>query len=177
MARPIELVPLVCLRCSTPIPANPDEVAWVCGQCGQGNLLDEEQGLKAVEVSYSASLKANTRGKPYWVAEGQVSLKRQTYGGNEERAAQQFWSEPRLFFVPAFACPLETLLDLGQCFLLRPPALQPGAPAQFDPVVLSPEDIKAAVDFIVMAVEAGRKDKLKQVDFSVILTPPVLWIL
>jgi hypothetical protein len=168
---------MVCIRCSTAIPAHPDEVAWVCAQCGQGNLLDEEQGLKAVEVNYSAALKANARGKPFWVVEGQVTLRRQTYGGNEEREAQQFWREPRRFFVPACACPLEMLLDLGQSFLLRPPALQPGSPALFDPVVLAPEDVQAAVDFIVMAVEAGRKDKLKEVEFSVMLTPPVLWIL
>ncbi len=38
-------------------------------------------------------------------------------------------------------------------------------------------DVQAAVDFIVMAVEAGRKDKLREVDFSAKLSAPELWVL
>jgi hypothetical protein len=177
MARPVELIPLVCLKCSTAIPANMDEVAWVCAQCGQGNLLDDEKGLVPVEIHTSAGVPANARGKPFWVVDGQVTLRRETYSGNEERQAQQFWQAPRRFCVPAFACPLEMLLDLGQSLLARPPALQPGPAAAFEPVILAPADVPAAVDFIVMAVEAGRKDKLKEVEFNVKLSEPVLWVL
>jgi hypothetical protein len=39
------------------------------------------------------------------------------------------------------------------------------------------EDVSAAAEFIVMAIEAGRKDKLKELDFSLKLSTPVLWIL
>ncbi len=177
MAQTITLVPLVCVKCNTSIPANPDEVAWACAQCGQGNLLDEEKGLVPVEVNYSAGLAPNAKGKPFWVVDGQIGLRRQTYSGNEEREAQQFWAQPRRFFVPAFACPLETLLDLGQKMLLRPPALQTGSSAPFDPVILHLEDVQAAVDFIVMAIEAGRKDKLREVEFSAKLSAPALWVL
>lgn len=177
MAQTIDLVPLVCIRCNTAIPANPDEVAWVCAQCGQGNLLDEEKGLTLVEVNYSASLLPKGKGRPFWVVDGQVTLRRQTYGGNEEREAQQFWGQPRRFFVPAFACPLEALLELGQSLLLRPPVLEAGPPAPVEAIVLALDDVRAAVDFIVMAVEAGRKDKLKAVDFEVQLSTPALWVL
>ncbi len=177
MARPVELIPLVCLKCNTAIPAEPDEVAWACAQCGQGNLLDDEKGLVPVEIHTSARVPPNARGKPFWVVDGQVSMRRETYSGNEELQARQFWREPRRFFVPAFACPLETLLELGQSMLARPLDLQPGPAAAFEPVVLSPADVPAAVDFIVMAVEAGRKDKLKEVEFNVRLSEPVLWIL
>ncbi len=87
------------------------------------------------------------------------------------------FAQPRRFYVPAFACPLETLLDLGQKLLLRPPALQAGSPAPFDPVILHLVDVQAAVDFIVMAIEAGRKDKLREVEFSTKLSAPALWVL
>ena len=37
--KPVELVPLLCVRCQAPVPARPGEVAWVCEQCGQGLVL------------------------------------------------------------------------------------------------------------------------------------------
>jgi hypothetical protein len=68
-------------------------------------------------------------------------------------------------------------LDLGQRFLLQPPVLEPGVAAPIEPIILSPRDVWAAADFIIMAIEAGRKDKLKKIDFKVKLSSPTLWIL
>ena len=61
--------------------------------------------------------------------------------------------------------------------LQRPPDRQEGPPATFAPVVLSPEDLTAAAEFIVLAVEAARKDKLRQARVKVVLESPSLWIL
>jgi hypothetical protein len=128
--RPVELVPLVCLKCSTRIPAEPDEVAWVCTQCGRGMLLFEKHGLVELGVDYSAALTPNATGRPFWVADCQVKVQsRQTYSGNQEREAQDFWSQPRRVFIPAFTCSLEDFLSLGMHALLQPPTLQPGPPA------------------------------------------------
>lgn len=177
MGQPIELIPLVCLKCSLPVPAGPDEVAWVCSQCGQGMFLDDEKGLLPLEVCYSAAIPPNTPGKPYWFAQGKVSLQRQTYQGNQDGEAQSFWSQPRSFFVPAYASSLEDLLAEGTRLLRQPPPLNPGSPAHFAPVILHVDDVQATADFIVMAIEADRQDKLKEVDFSLELSPPALWIL
>ncbi len=179
MDKPIDLIPLVCLKCSTQVPAGLDEVAWVCAQCGQGLSLDEEKGLMPMQVSYSAGIAPDARGKPYWVAEGRVTLRRETYGssGKQTDEAQRFWSQPHRFFVPAFTCSLESLLAEGTRLLLQPPALQEGPARRFEPVTLSTEDVLPPAEFIVMAVEAGRKDKLKKVDFTLQLAPAVLWIL
>jgi hypothetical protein len=176
--RPVELIPLVCIRCSTPIPAEPDEVAWVCAQCGQGMALNDEKGLASTEVQYATGIPLNGQGKPFWVVEGEAALQgRQTYSGNQDREAQKFWSRPRSFIIPAFTCSLETLLCLGTNYLIQPPDLQPGPPARFEPVTLYAEDVPAAAEFILVAIEAGRKDKLKEVNFSLKLTSPCLWIL
>jgi hypothetical protein len=175
----IELVPLVCVRCSTPVPAELDEVAWVCSQCGQGLSL-EETGLQALEVHYMAGIPANTKGKPYWVVRGQVSsLEREKYGGGnkETQEAEALWSQPQRFFVPAYNTTLEHLLAQATQLLLQPPALQEGTAVPFEPVTLAVDDIRPAAEFIVMAIEAGRKDKLKKMNFSLQLFPPVLWIL
>jgi len=178
--KPIDLIPLVCLKCGTSVPAEIDEVAWVCGQCGQGLVLDEEAGLAPLEVHYSAGIAPNARGKPYWVAEGRVTIQqRWTYGsaGRQADESTRFWAQSHRFFVPAYACTLEALLSTGMDLLLQPPDLQPGPAARFEPAILPAEHVHATAEFIVMAVEAGRKDKLKSVDFALQLTTPGLWIL
>ena len=179
MDKSINLIPLVCPRCNTPVPAEVDEVAWVCVQCAQGLLLDEEKGLALIEVNYAAGVPANTPGNPYWVADGKVTLRRQSYGSGsrETGEAEQFWAQARRFFVPAFECSLENLLSDATNRLLQPAALQVGPAVRFQSVKLSAANVPPTAEFIVMAIEAARKDKLKKVDFSVQLSTPVLWIL
>jgi hypothetical protein len=162
------------------VPAESDEVAWICSQCGQGLALDEDQGLVPLEVQTSADLPPNTTGRPFWVARGQVDLQaRETYGsgGKARSEADRFWSEGRLFFIPAFACPLEERLSLSIRLLTQPPELRPGPPARFIPAILPASDVQAAAEFTIMAIEAGRSDKLKEVHFTLQLEPPALWIL
>jgi hypothetical protein len=179
VGQPVELVPLVCTRCNTPVPASPEEVAWVCAQCGQGLLLDDQKGLVPLEVYYSAQIAPNTRGKPYWVAKGDVTVQRKTYDSSQrgDQEAQQFWSQPRLFVIPAYDCSLEIFTQVGVDRLRENPALQSGSPAAFESVTLHLDDVKAAAEFIVVAVEAGRADKMKEVSFSLDLSTPALWIL
>ena len=178
MDRPVQLIALSCVKCQTPVPAQPGEVAWVCAQCGQGLLLDVNQGLAPLEVFYAAGIAPNSPGKPFWVADGHVAFaSRQTYSGNEDRDAHQFWGQPRRFFVPAFTAPLETQLSLGSQLLNKPSALQAGPASRFEPVTLALEDVKPLAEFIVMALEAGRKDKLREIQFTLELSNPVLWIL
>ncbi len=178
MDRPVELVPLVCFKCETPIPALPDEVAWVCSQCGQGLALDEAQGLAPLEIQYASEISPGATGKPFWVAQGRVYLTRQVYGrSNKEGDAQRFWEEPHEFFVPAYTCPLDVLLTLGPRLLLQPPQLSPGRQALFEPVTLSIADVQSMAEFIVMAIEAERSDMVKEVQASVKLSTPSLWVL
>jgi len=179
VARPIELIPLVCLNCSTPIPAGKDEMAWVCAQCGQGMALDVQKGLTPLPVHYAKGIQPGRRGKPYWVADGQVNLQREVYrsSGKSAQEAVQFWSSPRSFLIPAYSLPQEDLLAQTTRFLLQPPALISGPRAQFEPVTLSMEDIQPVAEFIVMAIEASRKDMLKDIRFSLDLPLPSLWIL
>jgi hypothetical protein len=177
MARPIELIPLTCLRCATRLPAQPDEVAWVCPQCGQAQQLDEQKGLAALDVQFAAGIAPGQRGKPFWVADGQVTLQRQTYSGNQDAEASKFWGAARRFFIPAFNLDLEQTLTIGRQLLLQPPALTSGPATAFEPVTLVPEDVPALAEFIVMALEADRKDKLKELRISLKLSAPDLWIL
>lgn len=177
MARPVELMPLVCVKCSMPVPASPGQAAWVCANCQQGMYLDEILGLQAVQVNYQAGIAANQIGRPFWVAKGRVQLQRQTYGGSKADEAQAFWNQERTFFVPAYSLPLENLLEMGVKLLLRSPKLDVGAPARFMDVTLARMDVQAVAEFIVMAVEAERNDKLKTLELSLPISDPDLWIL
>ena len=178
MSAPVELVPLLCVRCQTPVPAQVDEVAWVCANCGQGLLLDDLKGAVPLEVHFALGLDPNKKGRPFWVARGMVSIhSRQSYrGGDQGSQAQKTWSQPQTFFVPACACTLDQIIQAGAALLARPPALQDGPSAPFEPVVILPDEVKAYAEFIIMGVEAGRKDDLKELQFDLSLEPPGLWI-
>ncbi len=178
MAAPV-LVPLNCLKCQAALPAKPDEIAWICSQCGQGHLLDENKpaGLAPLEIHFSQSLKQNQTGRPFWVVEGNVSLTRTMFKGNEGRDSVRFWSQPRMFFVPAFESTLAELVNYGKFLVKNPPALQPGVPTPFLPVKLSLQDVHPMAEFIVLGVEAERRDMLKEIVFDIQLAEPSLWIL
>ena len=175
----IELVPLKCVRCETPIPASLDEIAWVCERCGQGMILLDERGLTPLTVNYAAGIQPGLKGSPYWVAGGNLQLNRQTYASfsKKDNESAEFWSQPRRFFVPAFACELETTIHLGAGLLRNPPRLTPGQPVPFAPVTVAPTDMMPLAEFIVMAMEAERKDSIKEIQFSLQLSSPELWVL
>ena len=175
----IELVPLKCIRCETPIPASPDEIAWACERCGQGMILDDDRGLAPLAVNYAAGIEPGKKGSPYWVAGGNLQLNRQTYASfsKKDNESAEFWSQPRRFFVPAFPCDLETTINLGAGLLRSPPRLTPGQPAPFLPVTVAPADMLPLAEFIVLSMEAERKDSIKEIQFSLQLSSPELWVL
>jgi hypothetical protein len=178
MSPVIELIPMQCVRCQNPLLAQPDEVFWVCATCGQAQLLSDERGLLPELVHYAAGIPANdAKSKPIWVVQGQVALSRQTYRGDESRDMLQFWAQPRTFFIPAYSLPLDQLMDTCLGLLRQPVTLQEGhSPASFYPVTVHPEDLQALVEYMVVAVEAERKDMLKELDFKVQLGKAELWI-
>ena len=177
MDRPVELIPLVCVKCQTPVPAQPEEVAWACQQCGQGLVLDEEKGLAFLDIHYAAGIPQGVKGKPCWVAQGTVTLTRETYGGSDRsKDAQAFWLEPRQFIIPAYNCSFEALLSVSRKFLQQAPRFEEGSPVPFEPVTLSPSDLEKLAIFTILAIEADRKDMLKEVNASIHLLSPALWI-
>lgn len=177
MAGQVTLIPLICTQCKSPLPAQPGEIAWACPQCQQGLLLDENTGLQTLTINYHAGIPANGSGLPFWISMGSVALNRKTFGGNSENEAARFWAAPRPFFIPAYSCKLDDLLEIGPRLVLQPPALQAGPAARFTPVTTALADLQPLAEFIVMGIEAGRKDKLRELYLTVKLSAPALWIL
>jgi hypothetical protein len=177
MEAPVKLVPLNCIRCGSPIPAGIEEVAWACEQCGQGQQLGES-GLLPLEIHYAQGLQPPKKGRPFWVCEGRVALQRDTYGrGKSTSEAEQFWSRPRNFIIPAFTYPLDEFASQGPRWLQQPPVMQPGPSALFEPVTVPAEDVQTWAEFVVVALEAERKDKIKTLAFNLEISAPQLWVL
>ena len=97
--------------------------------------------------------------------------------GKKTKDALRFWEQPRRFIIPAFPYPVDEFARKGVQWLQNPPVLQPGPVVDFDPVVVAAEDVSAWAEFLVMALEAERKDKVKKVAFRLELEEPLLWIL
>ncbi len=148
-------------------------------------IVDSKLGFRVSMILLSTDIVTTSfktllhQPRPYWVADGQVSMERETYGysGEGGKAAEQFWGQSRRFFVPAYQAPLEGLLKDAKGMLLNPPDLKPGPATPFEAVTLYRDDVLAAAEFIVIAIEAGREDKIKSIDFELELPKPVLWIL
>lgn len=175
---PVRLIPLQCPRCQTPVLAQVDEVAWVCEQCRQGMLLSEQTGAKPIDVFFSSAIPQGKTGRPFWVTRGTVTpVSRQSYQGDAGKEMNQFWSMARLFFVAAYRERVEEQVALGVALLHQPAVMQPGSPAPFRPVVVAPGDAQAVAEYIVMSVEAARKDALRELKFNLRLEPPQLWVL
>ena len=178
METPVELVPLNCIQCGASIPAADDEVAWVCYQCDQGQHLGVD-GLLPLEIHYATGLRPPKKGYPFWVCQGRVTIDRDTYGtfGKKDNEALNFWKEPRQFIIPAFSYPLEEFSQKGVQWLQRPPLMQTGPPSAFEPATVAADDVSAWAEFLVIALEAERKDKVKKIVFNLKLNQPELWVL
>jgi len=172
------LIPFLCVGCSQPILAQPGEVAWVCSMCGKGTQL-VQSNIKPLDVFFSPKVPVGKVGRPFWVTQGQVKLqKRITYRGNDEQESIRFWSEPRTFYIPAYEEPLETSVATGLALLRQPEILSAtGNPVPFLPIVTPPEDVRPMAEFMVLALEADRRDALKTLNFDLTFLPPQLWIL
>ena len=173
----VDLVPMFCTRCSTPIEALPEEVLWVCENCGQAQMLDDERGLQPLRIHYAAKLSNDKPGYPFWVVKGRVVIDRATFRGDYTAESQLFWSEPRRFFIPAFNVSLEKAIEMGTDFLRNQPTFEEGKPANFQPITLLPEDIHPLCEFVVTGIEANRGDALQELYFDLSLARPELWII
>jgi len=176
MTEPAGLVALDCVRCQVPVPAEPDEIAWICQNCGQGLLLDETTGLKAITVQATAAQGQVQAWKPFWVSYGRVRISRRESFGRDAPPDPR-WGQPVRFVVPAYATSVEAAVALGVGFLERPPALQPGEARPLTGATILPGQVAPLARFVVLSIEAAREDKLEAIEFTVELEPPALWCL
>jgi hypothetical protein len=179
MTASVELVLLKCLQCGTPVPAEEDEVAWVCATCGRGLLLTETE-LVPINVQWAALSAGQGQGgrlgRPVWVFGGAVEIvHRESYSGGNQ--PDDLWRNPVRLFVPAYTCPLQELEDVGARLTRQQPLLTPGPPGPLTGCTLLPAEARAVAEFIVLTIEAERKDKLRTIDVRLNVGAPELWVM
>jgi hypothetical protein len=178
MTTSVTLKLLKCPTCSTPVPAEEDEAAWVCATCGAGLQLTSD-GLAPLTVHWAVARQGARPDawRPFWALAGQAQFhQRVSYKGHEE--PEPLWARPVRFYVPAFAITLDKLQSLGADLTRRQPALRPGpAAGALQGVSLLPDDARRVAEFVVLTIEATRPDKLRSVQFDLQLAAPELWVL
>ncbi len=178
----MKLILLRCPNCDHALAPGDDDLIVACSQCGLGVELGDE-GLEAIEVQYAAPLsKAQTDlWRPWWVFTGQVEITlRETQSGNQRDEAVRFWAQAQHLYVPAWELSLQAVRSEGLALLKKQPLLQViprPAGARFAPVVVSVSDARKLLDYLVLTMEASRKDWLKDLSFVVNAGPPQLWAL
>lgn len=179
MTSPIQLLQLKCIHCQTPLSANEEEVAWLCAQCGKGTQLTSSD-LAPVKLVWVASRPNVTtaRWHPFWVFVGKVNFtRRETYDGGEE--PNPLWNSPARFYIPAFTTNIDLVESLGAALTKSQSNFKPAtAVSPFNDCTLLPEDAWTAAEFVVLTIEAERKDMLRHVEFIIAeRTTPELWLL
>lgn len=176
MTTGIRLVPLKCIQCAAPLPAQVDEVAWRCELCGTGQMLGEA-GLQPLEILFAAK-QSDASWQPFWAFNGVVKVtRRQTQGGR----SQGFdWSKVQRFWLPAYTLDLKRAQAIAIQLTRSQPAYTPVAqPAGLTIAGCSvlPGDARQLAEFVVLSLEAGQPDWLRDIDFALELGQPVLWML
>ena len=177
----MKLLALRCPTCAQPLkPQNPEVIVLRCG-CGTAVSLSDT-GLSTTTLQFAApAIEKFDAWLPLWLFNGRVNItNRQAQGRNKqaEQDAEQLWNYPRRLYVPAWDLPTETASQLGGDLVQRQPSFertnQP-ANAPFIEAIVTPEDALKLLEFVVLNVEAARKDWLKSLDFHIETTTPQLW--
>ena len=178
----MKLLALRCPTCAQPLkPQTLEVVVLRCAGCGTAVSLSDH-GLTLTTIEFAApAVEKFDAWAPLWLFNGRVTItSRQTQGRNKqaEQDAQQLWGYPRRLYVPAWDLPTEAICQLGGDLVQRQPEFQPTPPpssATLIEAVLTPEDALKLLEFVVFNVEAGRKDWLKELHFTIEAGPPQLW--
>ncbi len=176
----MKLVLCRCPECGQPLKPENAHIIVACENCGTAVHLGDE-GLAPIEVGYAEPRPGVEvlEWRPFWIFRGQVHIRRrETQGGGSsgDRSAR-LWSQPRYLYVPAWNLTLKQVQGIGSGMIARQPVYQLVSrppEARLLPVVLSVEDAQKMIEFIVLAIEARRKDWLKRLEFELELKEPVL---
>lgn len=177
----MKLDALICPECAQWLSPKPDDIVLACPRCFTAIIL-ENSGLRSLSaVMHAASSSTDAAWYPFWTFQGQVQFTaRETQSGDKSKDAQQFWQTARRFFIPAWNLDMWQARDLGMELLQKPPQLtilNASPESTFHSATLSREDALKLVDFIILTLEAERKDMLRKLQFKLTIDDPTLWLL
>ena len=178
----MKLLALTCPQCGQPLAANNDDIVLLCANCHTAVRLDDT-GVSRAKLYFAAGRDDEHTWLPFWVFSGSVRLvERKTQGGGKsgQEEAEALWGAPRRLYVPAWELTLQTAQNLGANLIQQQPNFSfvaPPAEVTLTSATVAPADAKKLLEFIVLAIEARRKDWLKELNFHLEVNEPELWAL
>ncbi len=178
----MKLLALRCPQCGQKLePQQADVVAIACAHCFTAVAV-HQNGLQPLDVYYAAPAQEHVeRWLPFWVFHGRVHIQRRdSQGGSKgaDKEAAQLWQQVQRLYAPAWHLPVAQARELGSRLVQAQPLFQaiprPDA-ALISETVILPEDGLKLLDFIVLTIEAERKDWLRDLKFTIEAGPPALW--
>lgn len=178
----MQLVALKCPTCGQNLkPLSNEAVVVSCGNCKTAVSL-HQSGIKAIDVKYAppSSDKVETW-LPLWVYTGKVNIKRRESQGSSKGAdkdAAKLWGNAQRLYVPAWQEPVRQAREIGSRFVVRQlvfEAIEPTDAMVMQEATVSPEDGLKLLDFIVLSLEASRKDWLEDLKFEIQTMGHELW--
>ena len=179
----MKLLALKCPVCAQRLTPKSNQVLVMeCGQCDTAVSINTDTGVSQTNVQY-AQAKENTEAwLPLWVCDARVNItSRQTRkrDGRSEQASHELWGRPRQLCVPAWTLDMQTARQLGTQLIENQPQLQVTEKqkgAIMAEMVVHQEDALKLIEFIVLSIEAERKDWLTDLKFEVETRATNLWV-
>jgi len=181
----VKLLALRCPNCANPLAVENDDVVMACHHCGETVAISQNGPVK-MPVHFAVPKGQQNVGNqwaPFWVFNGRVVIKRRdTQGtfGSAEKESRQLWESARALYVPAWELSMRTAQNVGSNLIQQQPLLQQiGRPegAVFTSATVTPGDARKLLEFIVLAIEARRKDWLKNLEFELGVGEPQMMAL
>jgi hypothetical protein len=177
----MKLILLRCPNCSTSLKPDLDDIVYPCPNCHLPVHISPD-GPKLIDIQYVipvAGKEYENSWVPFWVFEGSVLIKqRETQGRRSDTDdARRLWDSPRLLYVPAWDLSIHIAQEVGSKLTQRQltmHVIERPPEAQLLPAAVSQADALNILEFIVLAIEARRKDWLKELVFDLEVGEPKL---
>ena len=182
----MKLILLRCPNCSEPLKPENDDLVLACSNCHTPVAIATNGPVK-MRVQYAVperfKLGNSQRWVPFWVFQGRVRIqKRETQGRSKKdrKSSEALWGIQRHLYVPAWDLDMQMAQDVGSKMIKDQPKFsfvdQPDE-VRLVPVTVKPKDAEKLLEFIVLAIEARRRDWLKDLKFQLDAGEPELWAL
>lgn len=179
----MKLILLRCPNCSEPLNPDNDDVVIACPNCLTPVAI-AVNGPQEMTVRFVVPVNKAVSGSrwfPFWVFEGHVHiLRRETQGGSRSgrKESEKLWGSSRRLYVPAWELDLHNAQEVGSQLIQKQPDIQfvnHPENAQLISVTVTPTDARKLLEFVILAVEARRRDWLKDLEFDLEINDPELW--
>lgn len=181
----MKLIALKCPNCGQPLTPEHDDVVVACVHCHTPVAISVN-GPSKMSLTYALPDRgkvATSQWVPFWVFEGQVNiLRRDTQGGSgsARKDSERLWAARRSLYVPAWDLSLHMAQEVGSRLIQEQPSFQfvdRPEESRLSSATVTPSEARKLLEFIVLAIEARRRDWLKSLEFDLDIGQPSLWAL